>query len=123
MEVVVAIGLITAFLVGAISLVSFSISSIRIQKSRIIAAGLAQEGLEIVRSIRDNNWLSGKREAANWRDGLAPGQYRVQYDKITLLNLSSDKLRMDSEGFYYYEDQGYRPNSVATPFIRIYSWR
>jgi len=118
MEIIVAIGVIMTFLVGAITLISYSITGIRIGKSRIIAMALAQEGLEIVRNIRDNNWLNNKREATNWRDGLGSGHYRVQYDQTNLFSPSSDRLKVDSKGFYYYEDQGYRSGSVTVSFRR-----
>lgn len=118
MEIIVAIGVIMTFLIGAITLISYSVTSIKIGKSKIIATALTQEGLEIVRNIRDNNWLGNKREATNWREGLGAGHYRVQYDKTTLLSASNAKLSMDSKGFYYYEDQGIRGGTTTTPFSR-----
>ena len=36
----------------------------KIQK-RIVAAHLAQEGVEVIRNIRDSNWLSGSNWTAN----------------------------------------------------------
>ena len=102
-EVIVSIAVITTALVTAMALISFSVSSIGLSKSKIIATNLAQEGLEIIRNIRDSNWLSYKRSPENWRDGLGIGDYRVQYNQLGLLGFSSTPLRIDSNGFYRYD--------------------
>lgn len=112
MEVIIAIGVVTTALAVSIALISFSISGIRIGKSKIIAAGLTQEGIEIVRNIRDSNWLSYKRSPGNWRDDLGVGDYRVQYDKLTLLSFSNTPLKIDTSGVYQYD------NGSNTPFYR-----
>lgn len=116
-EVIVSVAVILTALVATISLVTFSTSSIRINKSKIIAFGLAQEGLEIVKNIRDNNWLHNcpacdRRTAANWRIGLGTGNWRIQYDTESLLSFSSTPLKLNSSGFYQY---GAGSN---TPFYR-----
>ena len=80
MELIVVIAIILTSLVGLISLLSYSINGISPGKNKIIAINLAQEGLEVVRNIRDNNWLEGKRSSINWNDGLGSGNYRVEYD-------------------------------------------
>ncbi|PJE57499.1 MAG: hypothetical protein COU82_01725 [Candidatus Portnoybacteria bacterium CG10_big_fil_rev_8_21_14_0_10_38_18] len=117
-EVIVAIAVIVTALIGSVALISFSVSSTRTSRSRIIAEGLTQEGLEIVRNIRDNNWLNFKRKASDWRDGLPEGNWRVEYDKLQLLSDASSTLMLDPSGFYFYQDQGTRTGSVATPFQR-----
>jgi type II secretory pathway pseudopilin PulG len=118
MEIIIAIGVIITALVGSVALISYSISSTRLSRSRITAQGLAQEGLEIVRNIRDNNWLAFKRKASDWRDGLLEGNWRVEYDKLQLLPDASSTLMLDPSGFYFYQDQGIRTGSVVTPFQR-----
>jgi len=98
-------------LISIISLISFSISGIVTNGSKTTAFGLAQEGLEIVRSIRDNNWLNYKRTSADWRDGLSAGDYRVQYNSTSLLSYSYTPLRIDVDGFYRY-------SGIPTKFYR-----
>jgi uncharacterized protein (TIGR02598 family) len=117
MEVIVSIAIITTALIAAIGLISFSITSIRINKSKIIAAGLVQEGLEIVKNIRDNNWLHNcpacdRRTTATWRIGLDVGDWRVQYNLENLLFFDSVPLKIDSSGFYQYN------NGSNTSFYR-----
>ena len=55
MEAIVAIFVITTGIVGVLSLVTQTISSATFSKDKLIAAYLAQEGIEIVRNIRDTN--------------------------------------------------------------------
>lgn len=103
MELVVAIAVIVIALTTSIALISFSVSSISTGKYRISATILAQEGLEIVRNIRDSNWLKYKRAVDNWRDDLGEGDWRVQYDQVNLLGFSSAPLRINVNGFYQYD--------------------
>lgn len=114
MEIIVAMAVITTTLAVSIALISFSISGTRIGKSKIIATALAQEGIEIVRNIRDSNWLGPtyKRSPSNWRDGLGQGNWRVQYDKLALVSFANAPLRINSNGFYQYD------SGSNTPFYR-----
>ena len=99
-EVLVAISVITIGITGAMNLINFTISSVAMSKSQTIAVSLTQEGMEIVRSIRDSNWL----EKVAWDSGLGAGDYRVQYDNNSLLLLSGNPvLKINSNGFYQYD--------------------
>jgi prepilin-type N-terminal cleavage/methylation domain-containing protein len=107
-EVIISIAIVVIALISALSLITFSTTSIRINKSKIIAAGLVQEGLEIVKNIRDNNWLHNcpacdRRTTGTWRTGLNAGDSRVQYNLENLLSFSSVPLKIDSNGFYQYD--------------------
>ena len=62
----VAIGIIVTGVVGALSMVSGSVSASKESQTRVVAVGLAREGIEAVRVIRDSNWLA----ARVWDDGL-----------------------------------------------------
>ena len=112
MEIIISIGVILTALVASVALISSSISSTRLSRSRITAQGLAQEGLEIVRNIRDNNWLIFKRKVTDWRDGLQAGDWRVQYNVNNLLSFATQPLKLDTDGFYKYN------SGTDTPFYR-----
>ncbi len=102
LEVLIAIFIITIGIIGAVSLVNYSISSVAVGKSQIITSNLVQEGMEIVRSIRDSNWLEG----VAWNSGLddCSSGCRVQYNRDVLLSLSGNPaLKVDSNGFYQYD--------------------
>ncbi len=102
-EVIIAIFIITIGVTGAMSLMVYSISSVAVSKSKIIAVSLAQEGIEVVRNIRDTNWI----EAADWDDGLnsavdCPGGCRIQYNSLGLMLLSGNPaLKIDSNVYQY----------------------
>jgi len=102
MEVIIAIAIISVGLLVLVSLLSFGISSLGSAENKMIAIGLAQEGIEITRNIRDTNWLLNKRSPSNWTDGLAAGNYRVQYNEASLLSFSNIPLKKDSNGVYQY---------------------
>ena len=59
LEVLVAIAVITVGLVGVIGLIAYTISISRVSPDKVIATNLAQEGIEVIRNIRDTNWLEG----------------------------------------------------------------
>ena len=67
---------------------------------RLTASYLVQEGVEIVRNIRDRNWLSGQ----DWRQGLAEGDYQAQYNSLTLSSYTGSLLLLSSGGLYNYNE-------------------
>lgn len=64
-EVVVATVMISTVIIAGVSLLTQALDINVNVKHRVIATGLAQEGLENVRNIRDTNWLkySGDRRS------------------------------------------------------------
>ena len=105
LELIVAIFIITTGLVAAASLMSYSISAVIIGKSQIIATNLTQEGLEVVRSIRDNNWHCiadpDCTDVTSWNEGLGEGDKQVEYNSLSLSVYISEPLKLYN-GFYQY---------------------
>lgn len=66
-EVITALAVISVGLVGVLSLATSNVRNQGIGLSRLFANNLAREGVEIVRNIRDTNWLSEQV----WYAGLA----------------------------------------------------
>jgi type II secretory pathway pseudopilin PulG len=58
-ETIVAIFILTTALSGSIGLAVYAFSNSAISQNEIIATNLAREGIEVVRSMRDSNWLAG----------------------------------------------------------------
>ncbi len=58
-EAIVAIGVISVGFVGSLVLISKSSAQASVLKDRVVAAHLAAEGIEVVRNIRDTNYLKG----------------------------------------------------------------
>ena len=59
LELITALFVLALVLVGALALTSSNFRLEGIGSSRLIATNLAREGVELARSIRDSNWLSG----------------------------------------------------------------
>lgn len=59
-EAMVALTIIVSSVTSSLALVQSSLTSTRISGSQVIAANLAREGIEVVRSLRDSNWLAGQ---------------------------------------------------------------
>lgn len=105
LEVIASIFIITIGVMGILSLITMSISGALISKSQLIAANLAQEGIEVVRNIRDSNWIEQRRDPdVFWNQGLSPGDYRVEYDSESLLALSGNPALKLSNGRYQYDN-------------------
>lgn len=56
-ETIVAIGLLAMGIVGGLSLAIFALYSSDATINQIVATGLAREGVEVIRSMRDTNWM------------------------------------------------------------------
>ena len=98
-EVLTAISVMAIGILGIYALVPRAIYVRAINTDRFRASQLAREGIEIVRNIRDSNWLNPELD---WDDGLSDGNWRVQYNKDYLLPFSDEPLRID-QGFYNYD--------------------
>jgi prepilin-type N-terminal cleavage/methylation domain-containing protein len=66
-EMLVVVFVVGMGLIGALSFFSLNIGNQAENKNELIAAGLAQEGVELVRNIRDYNLLNGY----SWDQGLS----------------------------------------------------
>lgn len=75
-ELLVAGGIITTSVLSTLGLVLATTRSSAVSKTGILASNFAREGVEIVRSIRDGNWLkidSGLIASSSWNQNLASG--------------------------------------------------
>lgn len=133
-EVTVSIYIITMGLLGLISLVNQNLQVQYINKNSIIASELAQEGLELVRNVRDDNW---RDKTLAWDDYIFNGignnkefaiDYRVKND-INTINKNTGpgeaidkplaKLYLDSDGYYRHYSGTVPADAQGTIFRRI----
>jgi len=113
LETIVAAGVIVVGLVSSLTLINNSLVLSFSFQDRLIAANLAAEGIEVVRNIRDNNWL----QSLSWDNGLSNGNYNVSYSSLSLIPYSDVPLRLNfSNGIYDYSS-----GSDQTIFKRIIS--
>lgn len=78
LETIVALGIIVSGLVGMMSLTISNQSASSDAFERLVATNLGREGIEVVRSIRDTNWLSceiviGALSCSAWDQDLVSG--------------------------------------------------
>ena len=66
LESMVAIAIFSVGISAAVFVIVQSINVGTRTKNKIIAANLTQEGIEVMRNIRDRNWLAGRA----WTDGI-----------------------------------------------------
>ncbi|MBU2037172.1 hypothetical protein KJ866_03195 [Patescibacteria group bacterium] len=111
MGVLISVYIILTALVGIMALISSINASASASSSRLVAANLAQEGIEVVKNIRDlsldtSNW-------DNWYDLFSgSSEYLVQYDDTSLWRAWQDiPLKYDTVTGLYGYDAG-----IVTPF-------
>jgi len=80
-ETITAVTIISMSLVAILSLGTISIYYGTQSKEEVIASNLAREGIEIVRTIRDSNWLDPDKSAF---DGISDGDWIVEYNNTSL---------------------------------------
>jgi prepilin-type N-terminal cleavage/methylation domain-containing protein len=100
-EIIVAISVMTIGILGVYALVPKVIGITSANTNIFIAYQLAREGIEIVRNIRDTNWLQGLA----WNEGLTgcSGGCEIDYNDSSLVSYQDRYLKVDSNGFYNYE--------------------
>lgn len=82
MEVIVAVGIMVMGIVSILILTSYNLTAAEYGENRLIASNLARESLEVIRNVRDSNWLAG----LDWNNGL-PDQYD---DRLQIIDFSSN---------------------------------
>ena len=111
-----AVAIISFGLLGVLAVTRRSLHLQPIAKNRIVAINLAQEGIEVIRNMRDTNWLKGN----DWRLGIGEGLELggkkvgcVNYDSSSLITPCSGRgLSINDNGIFIHSSE---PN---TPFSR-----
>lgn len=103
-EVITILLIIAIGMAGILTLITQSIRGQNLNKNTLVAYNLAQEGVELIRSVRDNNWKNGLA----WDNNLANGRYIMDYTWATPLAIQAraseilaGSLFIDVDGFYH----------------------
>jgi len=119
-EALVAISILIIGILSAFILVSRSLYTFPFIQDRLTASFLVQEGIELVRNIRDSNFIKkAKGENISWDSNLSPKCYTIE----PVIGSSSNNIRLndinetncecknstplkfdDSRNFYNYQD-------------------
>ena len=99
-EAMVALVLFTIAMGPVFILATSSINAASRIEHNLIAANLAQEGIEVVRNIRDTNWLNGSA----FDNNLPVGTWRIQWDTVNggLVAVGSNPALKKNNGLYNY---------------------
>lgn len=114
-ELLVAMAMVGIGLIGVASLAAQNIRVQYFNRNSLISAQLAQEGLEIARNLRDNDWKSSSTSSSLadiYDDAFIldyTGEYQAAPDNIG----GTSFLKIDNDGFYSYS------GSIETPFRRL----
>jgi len=119
-EVLVSVTLITVGLMAAVNLISSSLVISIDSRNQVIAGGLAQEGVELVRNIRDNNLASGDigksfAHIASNVDCLIDKAYTYPANIDCTAGVNAKQLFIDVNGFYVHSSAA---GNTATRFYR-----
>lgn len=109
LETIIATGVIVIGLISALTLITNTLFYVSNISDRLIAVNLVEEGIEVVRNIRDENWLRN----LTWNSGLNDGSYQVAYNSTSLLPyMGSPFLFNSTTGLYNYT------SGSATNYVR-----
>lgn len=113
-EILAVIFVVTVGIAAVYSLVQNVMVSSRLASYQLRASYLAQEGTEIVRSVRDTNWLEAGTGSNEWDEGFPdPGgtsYYQVDYEDLGAVDPidpsgnwvgNGDYLKVDGNGYHY----------------------
>lgn len=103
-ETIFSVSILAAIAVGSLTLVSKSVQSVSVSQNRLIASYLAQEGIEIIRNIRDGNWEDEDYPIIiDWDNGLSNcADCEIDYTMNSLADGGDPFLKLDSDNFYNY---------------------
>ncbi len=105
MEAIIACGIITTAVSSALTLVQASISAEKTSEMSIVAVNLAREGLEVVRAMRDSNWLAD----VEWDQGLHGDSSDYTAIPVFAPEANAWSLNFDA-------------NAIGEPMTRVYRY-
>lgn len=105
LETVIATFIVTVGIIGILIVSQDSVLIVYQARDRLTAAYLAKEGMEIVRNIRDDNWLQTPPRA--WNAELTAGSHMASFNDRTLQSyVINTPLLINAGGFYNYASGG-----------------
>lgn len=102
-EVLISVLVFSLALTAIFFVLIVNLGNAQLVKNNFIASGLVQEGMEVIRNIRDNDWHAGNP----FGTGIPDGNYRVQWNSQVLMPFADTYLKKDSgTGFFSYDSGG-----------------
>lgn len=115
LEVMIATFIVTIGVLAAYTVTQQIISYTHHSAFRLTAIYLDKEGIEIVRNIRDTNWLEGE----GWSNGLGAGEWEADYTAQGLVDdYDGDFLYIEGGNNFYKYIASPGSNDIKTNFKR-----
>lgn len=102
LETIIALAVILGAIAGPYSLATRGILSSLASKNKLAAYNLSQEGIELVRKIRDDNVLAG----SSWDSGISSGSWKIDVVNNALSPFDSAALLYDGTLGLYQNNTG-----------------
>lgn len=125
-EILVAIFIFGLAFTATTSVLIMNNRSAAIIRNNFIASGLAQEGIEVARNIRDRDWFLDNPLGANpFGTSIPDGIYRAQWDSSALIALGGNpNLKRDAGTGIFSYDLGNdtifkRTIEISTPVANV----
>jgi type II secretory pathway pseudopilin PulG len=123
-EIIVVLMVVSVGLVGILALIVQNIQSQSYNKNNLIANHLAQEGIELIRKVRDSNWKAGQPFYTNLAAAASYGvtnQYYMDYRDAAphTHNVATPAeliLKQDANGWYFHDINS---SATSTIFSRL----
>jgi Tfp pilus assembly protein PilV len=115
LEAILSVAIVSIGLVGALSLLSKSTKESMDSRDQVIAGMLAQEGTEIIRNMRDNNWANSTPTLSF--NGFLDRNYDCDYSDQLISDcniIGANVVNLKLNGNYYVK------NSVAGTATKFY---
>jgi len=113
-EILAVFFVVSMAMVGVVSLIIQNIQAQSINKNNLMAASLAQEGIELVRQTRDSNWRAGRA----YDSDLSDGTYMIDYRQIKPLAVDSSGAKLYLQNGFYINQTGADAVATTTIFSR-----
>lgn len=101
-EVVLSTFIVATTLVVVTAIMAKSITVYLEDKNSVVATNLSQEGVELVRNVRDNNWISD----LDFDDSISSGDYIIDKDSNLLEATESNPVLKYSDSNGYTHSSG-----------------
>ncbi len=117
LEVLITVFLLTVGIVGIFAIIPQLMASVSFSSSQLTANYLVQEGIEIIRNIRDGNWLEYRADPANpWDEGLALCVNGCEID-YTILGLEDPALNPWQDRYLYIDGTNGFYRYISSPSV------
>lgn len=102
-EIIIILFIISMGMLGVLSLIIQNIQAQTYNKNNLIAYQLAQEGVELIRMVRDSNWRNGRA----FTNGLPRENLLMDFEDAEPHAVSESAqgylLRLGDDGFYRHD--------------------